>query len=183
MSSSHIAELVALFACALTTAGIALAAPSAGVAGQLLFDAASGTTYRNHVKLVPDPLGGDAKVLIAERVAKDKCQMTFVNDKGFFAVPASYTGKVVLRVLVHGKNRLRVALVSGQNIKSYYRDVAGAGDKWEDVELDLSELKGKVPAGEQIKDITVWLLAPEKDAALDKDARLHFDRASYLAAP
>jgi hypothetical protein len=144
----------------------------------LLFDAAGGTTWTNHVKLVPDPAGGEQKVLLGERVAKDSCQMTFINDKGFFAVPDGLRGAVIMRLLVRGEGQVRVALVSGQKMKSYYRRPL-ATNQWCEITLPLAELKGKVDAGDRINDITVWLQALQKGAPLAADARIYLDRVVF----
>ncbi|MCX7591875.1 MAG: hypothetical protein N2255_09640, partial [Kiritimatiellae bacterium] len=148
--------------------------PSPQAAEVRLFDARTGTTWRNHVRIVPDPVGDAGDVLVAERVAKDRCQMTFVNDKGFFTMPKDSRGSVVLRLLVKGKGRIRVALVSGERIKSYYR-TPPAESQWFEIELPLAEMEGKIPPGEPIRDITVWLLNPEGATTLDEDALLYLD--------
>jgi hypothetical protein len=181
MSHSPAVEVLIMFAFSFFMAGCVTRTGGQGASGdRVLFDSSGGSTYRNHVKAVPDPAGGAGTVLVAERVAKDSCQMTFVKDGGFFAVPQDYEGNVVLRILVQGKVRLRVAMVSGEKLKSYYRELVGKNE-WIEIALPLSDLRDKIPTGDRVNDITLWLLAPEKGAVLDKDARLYLDRAVLRA--
>ncbi|MGQ9660929.1 MAG: hypothetical protein ACUVWX_01155 [Kiritimatiellia bacterium] len=178
MSDFTINNLPLLIAIGLMLAGCIAAQMYGNGSDSLLFDARGGTTWRNHVKVVPDPLGSTNEVLFAERVAKDRCQMTFVHSKGFFVVPEGYEGSVVLRTLVKGRGRLRIALVAGEKIKSYYR-IPFATNTWVEVELPLVESKGKLQPADKIADITVWLLAPEGETQLASDAQLFLARATY----
>lgn len=178
MTHSAVGTPPLLIAIGLMLAGYIASRMQGQSSESLLFDAKTGTTWRNHVTIVPDPLGSTNEVLFAERVAKDRCQMTFVNSKGFFVVPEGYEGSVVLRTLVKGRGRLRIALVAGEKIKSYYR-IPSATNTWVEVELPLVESKGKLQPGDKIADITVWLLAPEGATQLASDAQLFLERATY----
>jgi len=135
------------------------------VKDRLLVDHATKLSFRNHVKPVPDPAGGAGTVLVGERVSKTEHHMVFEQKDGFFKVPEGHRGAVVARVLVRQERRVRVALVAGEKLKSYYLQVPEEG-QWCDLVLPLENLKAKIPAGETINDISMWLLGAEgaKDA-------------------
>jgi len=146
--------------------------------GRLLFDAVVGTTFRNHVRPVADPVHGDGIVLLGERVSGDRCQMTFVNRDGFFVVPEGHTGRVTVRVLVRGEGRIRIALVSRRKLRSYYFDAPPPG-QWTELELPLTHVEGRIEEGSPVNDITMWLLSSAKGEPLEKNAAVYFDRAVF----
>lgn len=150
----------------LVAALVALAGCRAGAGGggsmkeQLLVDHAVKLSFRNHVKPVPDPAGGGGTVLVGERVSKTEHHMVFEQKPGFFKVPEGHKGAVVARVFVRGERRVRVALVAGEKLKSYYLQVPEEG-KWCDLVLPLEHVKAKISAGETVNDISLWLLGAE----------------------
>lgn len=160
-------------------AGCAHPPSDAAAAGTLLFDAAGGSDWRNHVKVVSDPAGGTGSALLGERVSRDSCQMTFTRQQGFFAVPAEMRGAVVLRLLVRGEAQIRVALVSGAKIKSYYRPPP-ATNRWCNLVLPLSEAEGKLAPGDRVNDITLWLKPPAGRSDLAPEAGFYLDRAAFM---
>jgi hypothetical protein len=153
---------------------------AASAGGTLLFDAAGGADWRNHVKVVSDPAGGAGLTLLGERVSRDSCQMTFTKQSGFFTVPAEMRGAVVLRLLVQGEAQIRVALVAGPKIKSYYR-LPPATNAWCEVVLPLSEAGGKLAPGDRVNDITLWLKPPAGQSVLEPQARFLLERATFIA--
>jgi hypothetical protein len=172
---------LALTAGALGLVGCALTQPrNAGTAnGLLLFNAAGGTSWRNHVTPVPNP-AGSGDVLQAERVERHRFQMSFIQKDGFFVMPDPLRGAVRLRLLVQREGRIRVALVSGAKIKSYYQSPP-VTNQWFEMTLPLAEAAGRLAPGDRINDITLWLGQAAEGQTLAPDAQFYFDEARLLA--
>jgi hypothetical protein len=166
MSAMPALSMIPLCAAALLAGAAGCRPPSSGPGGPgkdretLLVDHATKLDFRNHVKPVPDPLGGGATVLAGDRVSKGDHQMVFVRNAGHFQVPADYRGALVLRVLVRQELRVRVALVSGQKLKSVYLEVP-AENQWCDLVVPLAEARDKLSPGDAVNDLTLWLKPPE----------------------
>ena len=96
--------------------------------GTPLFDAHSGTTARPHCTVVDDPFGGPGEVVTGEPVGKNANKTTFINDKGFFAIPPEWEGVVFVRLGVRGSRRIKVQMVAkGRRPKSYYFELPAEG--------------------------------------------------------
>ncbi|HOX06534.1 MAG TPA: hypothetical protein PK280_09045 [Planctomycetota bacterium] len=143
----------------------------------LLADHATKLSFRNHVKPVPDPLGSGATVLSGEKVSKGDHQMVFAQNGGHFKVPADYRGALVLRVLVRQERRVRIAIVSGEKLKSVYLEVP-AENQWCDLVVLLEGLRGKLLPGEAVNDLTLWLKPPEGVKELKAGSEFYLERIS-----
>lgn len=132
-------------------------------------------SFRNHVTAVADPLGGQATVWSGERVSSRVHQMTFVQKTGFFEVPADYRGSLVARLLVRQERRVRIAVVSGTKIRSYYREIP-VENQWFDLVLPLEELRGKLEPGDKVDDMTLWLRAAEDAKELKDGSEFYLER-------
>jgi len=151
-------------------------------AGELLFNAAGGADWRNHVQVVPDPAGGPGQALLGERESANRCQMTFTREKGFFVVPENLRGAVVLRLLVQGEGEVKTAVVAGAKLKSYYRSLPET-NRWCDLVLPLSGAAGKLAPGDRVNDITLWLNPVAGKTILPKESKFYLERATFRPAP
>ena len=134
-------------------------------AGELLFDARTGCTGRSHFTLVADPFGGREKTGRGDAGAKGRQKMVFLDDDGFFAMPADPGDRaVVVRLAVKGARDLRVMLVAGEEHGTYLRRLQAEG-KWVDLRLPLSEARA-ISAGAKVVDITIWQMDTGKGNAL-----------------
>jgi hypothetical protein len=150
-----------------------------GQVGQrLLVDHATELSFRNHVKPVPDPAGGGGTVLVGERVSKSEHHMVFEQKGGFFKVPEGHRGAVVARVFVRQERRVRVALVAGGKLKSYYLQAPEEG-RWCDLVLPLDQSQAKIAAGEAIDDISLWLQPPEGVKELRSGSEFYLERITF----
>ena len=132
----------------------------------LLFDVNHGTTARPHCTVVDDPFGGTGKVVVGEPVGKNANKTTFINGKGFFAIPAEWEGSVFIRLAVRGSRKLKVQMVAkGRRPKSYYPELPAEG-KWCEVELPLAGTEKRIAAGAKVNDITVWHLDKSEGTVL-----------------
>jgi hypothetical protein len=165
--------LAGAFGCSSQTGG----GPGKGLAmGEiLLVDHATKLSFRNHVKPVPDPLGGGGTVLVGERVSKSEHHMVFEQKTGHFKVPEDYRGALVVRVLVRQERRVRVAVVSGDKLKSYYQEVP-AENQWCDLVLPLESLRGKIDPGATVTDLSLWLKPPEGAKELKAGSEFYLER-------
>lgn len=143
-----------------------------------LFDTVKGTTWVNHVKLVPDPLNNKRQAFLGERESANRCQMTFYNEKGFFNIPHDMSGAVVLNLLVQHEGKVTVALVSDKKLKKYHRYPA-ATNAWCEIVLPLAEAVGKLEPGDKIKDVTIWLNPSDGQKTLPKESFIYFDKAMF----
>ena len=157
---------------ALTLAGYASSGTTRGAAtqtrpaGRLLLDSQSGTTSRAHCTNVDDPFGGGGKVIHGEVVEEGKNKTTFLNGKGFFAVPPEWRGEVVVRYAVRKEATLRIALVSADGVVKSYYFTAPKLETWCEAVLPLKALEGKDKPGDKITDISVWQQGGGKEAGL-----------------
>jgi len=161
--------------CAPRTPGSSGPGKDLAMGEKLLVDHATKLSFRNHVKPVPDPLGGGGTVLVGERVSKTDHHMVFEQKAGHFVVPEDYRGALVVRVLVRQERRVRVAVVSGSKLKSFYQDVP-AENRWCDLVLPLENLRGKLGTGDVVTDLSCWLKAPEGAAELKAGSEFYLDR-------
>ena len=151
---------------------------------QLLFDAGTKLSFRNHVKPVLDPAGGKRihMVLVGERVSKTMHHLVFMKKGGFFTVPEGHKGAVVVRLFVRKERRVRIALVAGKKLKSYYLQVPAEGE-WCELVLPLKHIEKKIAAGQAVNDISIWLLGAKlpsgKPAKLEKGSKIYLDRVSF----
>jgi len=141
----------------------------------LLVDHATELSFRNHVKPVPDPLGSGGTVLVGERVSKGEHHMVFEQKTGHFKVPEGYRGALVVRVLVRQERRVRVAVVSGEKLRSYYQEVP-AENRWCDLVLPLENLRGKIEPGDTVSDLSLWLKPPEGVKELKPGSEFYLER-------
>ena len=139
----------------------------------LLFDVNHGTTARPHCTVVDDPFGGTGKVVVGEPVGKNANKTTFINGKGFFAIPAEWEGSVFIRLAVRGSRKLKVQMVAkGRRPKSYYPELPAEG-KWCEVELSIRNVSDRARPGDKVVDFSIWQLDGGKQGALYvRDARL-----------
>jgi len=139
----------------------------------LLFDVNHGTTARPHCTVVDDPFGGTGKVVVGEPVGKNANKTTFINGKGFFAIPAEWEGSVFIRLAVRGSRKLKVQMVAkGRRPKSYYPELPAEG-KWCEVELPIRNVSDRARPGDKVVDFSIWQLDGGKQGALYvRDARL-----------
>jgi hypothetical protein len=144
--------------------------------GKIVFDVNTQFSFKNHFKKSTDPLGKSEVFQTADGAKK----MTFVQKTGFFVVPAGYSGKVILEVLVQKARKLRVTMVGKEKHKSYYLDAPVEG-KWFELSLPLADMKERVAEGEQIVDITVWIKPDAKGKKLPPDAQMYLRRALLVA--
>jgi len=137
-----------------------------GAKTTFLFDAVEGATRRLHFEAVPDPFGGPGTVARGTAGLHGGQKLVFLNDRGFFAMPADATGRsVVIRMAVRGQRSVRIALVAkGKGFS--YRATLPAEGKWCDVEVPLSSAGNRVPAGAKIVDVTLFGSDPSPGAAL-----------------
>ena len=162
----HVASTV-LLAVAFLAAGCAQPTAPAMPAptGELLFDAHTGCTGRGHFTLVADPFGGPSKAGRGDAGAKGRQKMVFLNDQGFFAMPADPGERaVVIRLAVKGAREVRVMLVAGEEHGTYLRTLDAEG-KWIDLKLPLAEARAISP-GAKVVDITIWQMDTAKDNVL-----------------
>jgi hypothetical protein len=141
----------------------------AAVKGKVIFDTASGLTFKNHVEVTADPAGGAGQVFAT---ADEHKKMTFVNGQGFFAVPAGHAGRVSLRLYAVGVPRLRIAVVGEKKHKSFYVKPPAEGS-WFDLDLELAECRDRIAEGEQVKDITIWIKPLEQGGKVPTESRLY----------
>jgi len=139
----------------------------------LLFDVNHGTTARPHCTVVDDPFGGTGKVVVGEPVSKNANKTTFINGKGFFAIPPEWGGSVFIRLAVRGSRKLKVQMVAkGRRPKSYYPELPAEG-KWCEVELPIRNVSDRARPGDKVVDFSIWQLDGGKEGALYvRDARL-----------
>ncbi len=139
----------------------------------LLFDVNHGTTARPHCTVVDDPFGGTGKVVVGEPVGKNANKTTFINGKGFFAIPPEWGGSVFIRLAVRGSRKLKVQMVAkGRRPKSYYPELPAEG-KWCEVELPIRNVSDRARPGDKVVDFSIWQLDGGKEGALYvRDARL-----------
>jgi len=145
----------------------------AGCASQdtLLFDVDGGTTARPHCTVVDDPFGGPGKVLVGEPVEKNANKTTFINSKGFFAIPPEWGGSVFIRLAVRGSRKLKVQMVAkGCRPKTYRFELPVEG-RWSEVELPVRNASDRTKPGDTVFDVSIWQL----DGG--KQGRLWVDRA------
>jgi len=134
--------------------------------GTPLFDAHSGTTARPHCTVVDDPFGGPGEVVTGEPVGKNANKTTFINDKGFFAIPPEWEGVVFVRLGVRGSRRIKVQMVAkGRRPKSYYFELPAEG-KWCEVELPIRNLSDRAKPGDKVVDFSIWQLDGGRNGAL-----------------
>ncbi len=145
---------------------------------RLLVDHATALSFRNHVRTTPDPAGGPGTVLMSDSESRSEHQMVFQQKAGFFLVPREHSGAVVARVYVRQERRVRVALVAGDRLKSYYLQVPEEG-RWCDLVLPLTHVASKIPAGGKIDDITLWQLPPEGSKEMKPGAEFYLERLSF----
>jgi len=145
---------------------------------RLLVDHATTLSFRNHVRATPDPAGGPGTVLMSNSESRSEHQMVFQQKTGFFPVPQDHSGAVVARVFVRQERRVRVALVAGDRLKSYYLQVPEEG-QWCDLVLPLTHVASKIPAGAKVDDITLWQLPAEDSREMKAGAEFYLQRLSF----
>lgn len=132
----------------------------------LLFDASHGATSRRHFEAVPDPFANQGLVARGTRGTPNEQKLVFLNDQGFFALPADRSQKaIVFRIAVTGPRGVRIVFCSKDKTLSYHTTLP-AEAMWCDVRVPLQAIADGLGPNAMVMDVTIFQKEISDHAAL-----------------